>query len=305
MKILLTGSTGFLGSHVVEKLMSTNYDLLLTKRKQSNLWRCSTFMRRVKWIDTDSDCFESEVLSFSPEVIINMAWDGVSAQDRDNWTDQIENLIYQQRLLNLAKLCGTKKIIGVGSQAEYGAYNGFVDEKSPINPSSAYSAIKHSAQTILTAFCEENDIVWYWFRLFSCFGEKEGDSWLIPSTIKNMMFNKSMDLTYGEQQYSYLYIKDVASFFLGAIDCTANSGIYNISSDSPVPIKDVLLQIKNYLNPDFILNFGAIPYRSNQSMLNGAKNTKAKNAFGPIHFSDFSEKLTQTIEYYIKKYDKK
>lgn len=305
MKILLTGASGFLGSHIAELLCKSGHELLLVKRHSSDLWRCQTFVDKVKWVNIDSDSFEDDAISFSPEVVINSAWNGVSSKDRDNWGEQIENLFCLQRLLNIAKQSGAKKFIGVGSQAEYGVYNGYVDENSPVNPVSAYSAAKHSSQIIIKAFCEENRITWYWFRLFSCFGERECENWLIPVTIKNMMFNQSMDLTSGEQQYSYLYIKDVAYFFLTALESNSKSGIYNIASDSPISIKKIILLIRDYLNPNFTLNFGAIPYRKNQSMLNGAVNKKAKDSFGPIYFSDFSEKLIQTIEYYKGIYDKR
>jgi nucleoside-diphosphate-sugar epimerase len=297
-KILLTGSSGFLGSHIAETLLEAGYMLLLTKRNGSDLWRCSSFADKVKWVNTDMESFEEDVSVFSPDIIINAAWDGVSAKSRDKWTTQIDNLNYQQRLLNIAAQSGVKKIIGVGSQAEYGHFDGYIDENYPANPTSAYGAVKLSAQVILKTFCEENDIKWYWFRLFSCFGERESDDWLIPAAIKNMLSTDTMDLTDGEQQYAYSYIKDVANFFLSAVNSDSESGIYNIAANKLHSIKEVMITIKDYLNPQFKLNFGALPYRRKQSMINGSINTKTINSFGCISVSDFEEKLIQTIEYY-------
>lgn len=305
MKILLTGGSGFLGSHIAEVLCDAGHELLLTKRIKSNLWRCSAFVNKVQWSDTDSNTFESDVYLFKPDVIINASWDGVSAKDREEWSTQIENIQYQQRLLNIATKVGVKKFIGIGSQAEYGQFDGCVDESYPATPSSAYGAAKLSTLTILKAYCEENNITWYWFRLFSCFGEREAENWLIPATIKNMMFGSKMDLTQGEQRYSYLYIKDVATVFLSAIENNAESGVYHIAAETQRSLKDILEMIKQYLNPEFKLNFGALPYRKNQSMLNGSINIKTHKAFGLIEVSDFEEKLIQTIEYYKAVYDDK
>jgi nucleoside-diphosphate-sugar epimerase len=114
-----------------------------------------------------------------------------------------------------------------------------------------------------------------------------------------------MDLTFGEQQYSYLYIKDMARSFLLAVESDAKDGIYNLASDTLRPLKDIILAIKDYVNPNFQLNFGVLPYRKNQSMINGSINTKAQNTFGIIEASDFTEKLIQTIEYYKAFYDSK
>jgi nucleoside-diphosphate-sugar epimerase len=70
-------------------------------------------------------------------------------------------------------------------------------------------------------------------------------------------------------------------------------------------LKTILLKIKNYLDPDFRLNFGYIPYRKNQSMINGSINTKTKQAFGRFEISDFDEMLIRTIEYYKKYYNER
>ncbi|MDR3118499.1 MAG: NAD(P)-dependent oxidoreductase [Mediterranea sp.] len=297
-KILLTGASGFLGSHMAETLLEAGHNLLLTKRNESNLWRCSSFIDKVQWTDTDRESLEEEVGLFRPDVMIHAAWDGVAAKNRDEWTTQIDNLKYQQRLLNLAAQSGVKKIIGIGSQAEYGHFDGYVDENHPANPTSAYGVTKLASQLILKTFCEENDMKWYWFRLFSCFGEREGSDWLIPATIKNMLSTDAMDLTGGEQQYAYSYIKDVATIFLSAVDSDSESGIYNVAADKLHSIKEVMLLIRDYLNPGFKLNFGALPYRRKQSMVNGSINTKTIRSFGRVSVSSFEDKLIQTIEYY-------
>lgn len=298
MKILLTGATGFLGSHIAEVLCSSGHELLLPRRVKSDTWRCTTFEDKVKWTNTDSETFESDVLAFQPSVIINSAWNGVSARERDSWHDQLDNLYYQQRLLDLAKRLNVKVFIGIGSQAEYGTFDGCIDEDYPANPNTAYGTVKLAAQQIVKTFCEENHITWYWFRLFSCFGEREAENWLIPATIKNMLFEEHMDLTPGEQKYSYSYIKDVAGVFLTAVGGEAESGIYHIASNNLRSLRSILTSIKQYLNPDFHLNFGALPYRKNQSMVNGSVNSKIHHAFGDFEKSDFSDKLIQTIESY-------
>jgi nucleoside-diphosphate-sugar epimerase len=305
MKILLTGASGFLGSHVAEVLHERKHELLLTKRINSNLWRCSSFIDHVKWCNTDDNEFEDAVSLFQPEVIINLAWDGVFAQNRELWNVQIDNLQYQQNLLNIARKIKIKKIIGMGSQAEYGLFNGYIDESYSPKPNSAYGAVKLAAKTILQTFCETNDISWYWFRLFSCFGERESEHWLIPSVIKTMCGSNKMDLTFGEQQYAYLYVKDVANVFASAVETNPENGVYHIASDKLYSLKCILLKIKEYLNPDFNLNFGAIPYRENQSMISGSINSKTKHAFGIYENSDFDEKLIQTIEYYMNLYNDK
>jgi nucleoside-diphosphate-sugar epimerase len=298
MKIVVTGATGFLGSHIAEALLKDKHQLMLTKRESSDLWRCASFADRCQWTNTDNEHWEEDIRSFNPSVIIHAAWDGVSTDFRENWISQLTNLFFQQKLLSIASEAGVELIIGIGSQAEYGEFNGCVDELYPANPTSAYGAVKLCALTTLKAFCEQNNIRWYWFRLFSCFGERESENWLIPSTIKKMLTSDDMDLTAGEQKYSYLYIKDVARLFNTAVNSHAENGVYNISSATQRSLKEVLTLIREYINPSFNLNWGSLPYRKDQSMLNGGNMQKTNHAFHFTESNDWEQNLYKTIEYY-------
>ena len=51
MKILLTGATGFLGSHIAENLLALNFELILTKRENSSLSNCQSFTSKVQWVN--------------------------------------------------------------------------------------------------------------------------------------------------------------------------------------------------------------------------------------------------------------
>lgn len=305
MKILLTGATGFLGSHIAEVLCSSGHELLLPRRAKSDTWRCATFENKVKWTNTDSETFESDVLAFQPSVIINSAWNGVSARERDSWYDQLSNLYYQQRLLDLAKQLKVKVFIGIGSQAEYGTFDGCIDEDYPANPNTAYGTVKLAAQQIVKTFCEENHITWYWFRLFSCFGEREAENWLIPSVITRMLKHESeMDFTGGEQVYSYLYVRDLGYAITKV--CTqknAKSGIYNLSSQKQLTLQELLKELKARINPAFKLNFGALPYRLGQPMKVIGNSNKFVKAFGTLENTSFSDGLESTISYYQNDYE--
>lgn len=297
MNIFLTGATGFLGSHTAEVLLLNGHKLLLAKRAKSDTRRCGGFADQIAWVDTDTEGWADVAISFAPEVIINCAWDGVGVDGRAEWARQVRNIEYQQHLLNVALACGCKKVVGLGSQAEYGQFNGVVSEDDAVNPTSAYGATKLAAQIVLKTFCEQNDIKWYWFRLFSAFGEREDSSWLIPSVIRNMMTKQSMDMTGCEQKYSYLYVKDVSKVIAQSCVVDAPSGVYNVSSTQARPLKDLLEAIRQIVNPSFRLNFGALAHRVGQSMHNQGDMTKTSTHILSVQ-EDFDNNLLRTISYY-------
>jgi UDP-glucose 4-epimerase len=301
-KVLITGITGFLGSHIAENLVANNIQVIGLKRKGSDIWRCQEFATKIIWIDIDNEClFKEELTKHSFDTIIHGAWIGVESSDRDNWILQSKNIQFLVELLDLAKEVGVEKFIFLGSQAEYGNIDGKISEEEKTQALNAYGSIKLACLEIVKTFCNTNDINWVWLRLFSLFGEKENENWLIPSLIKSMLNVKQMDFTPGEQKYAYLYVKDFALIMNKIITMSVHSGIYNISSNNTRTIKSLIEDIRNSVNPKFFLNFGALNYRDNQSMHMEGDILKLSAQIGEIEFTDYNSALQNTIKYYLKK----
>jgi nucleoside-diphosphate-sugar epimerase len=177
-----------------------------------------------------------------------------------------------------------------------------IDENSAVDPKTAYAAVKAASLIIMKSFCEINNIDWYWFRLFPLFGPFEADRWLIPSLIKNIMTQDYMDLTPGDQKLAYLYVGECAKAIEMAINVDGKSGVYNICSDNPTPLKLLVSKIRDKVNPRFRLNFGALPYRYGQCMyMEGDTSALRRNIYN-LCTADFEKRLDETIEYYTNKY---
>lgn len=299
-KVLVTGITGFLGSHIAENLINNNISVLGLKRKSSNIWRCKEFSKKIEWIDIDEEgLYTNELKQHSFDTIIHSAWIGVESDDRNNWTKQSENLIFFVKLLEVAKEVGVKKVVFLGSQAEYGVVNNKINEDFPSNAINAYAGTKLGCLEIMKSFCYSNDINWVWLRLFSVFGEKENLNWLIPSLVNSMLKDSEMDFTFGEQKYAYMYVKDFAEIIRKIVIMKVDSGIYNISSNESRTIKSLIQNIRDYINPKFILNFGTLNYREGQSMYMEGNIEKISSQIGKIEFSDFDIALRNTLKYYL------
>lgn len=301
-KVLITGITGFLGSHIAENLIANKIGVIGLKRPKSNIWRCKDFANKVEWIDIpDNGFFVKELKECSFDTIIHAAWIGVEANDRNNWTEQIKNISFFVDLLEVVKVKKIRKIIFLGSQAEYGNVNSKVSENFPTNALNAYAATKLACLEILKTFSALNNLNWIWLRVFSVFGTKENSNWLIPSLVDSMLNRKEMDFTFGEQNYAYLYIKDCAEIIRRVVVSDINSGIYNISSNEIRSIRSLIEDVKDIVNPNFILNFGALNYRCGQSMHIEGDIQKLIDQIGNIDFSDYKIALENTIDYYLKK----
>lgn len=297
--VLLSGGTGFIGSHIIEALSAQNYTVLVLIRNKSNLWRLKELNSKCQvLINMDEANFQNEILKHKPEYFIHTAWQGVSLNERDNWIIQSNNLIYTLKMLSLANQLGIKKILALGSQAEYGYFEGRINEDAPCNPTTAYGSAKLATLINFKAFCEENKINWFWLRIFSLYGERENETWLIPSLIKCLLSGQPMNLTHCEQRYDYMYVGDFALAILKVLETECESGIFNLTSNQSLQLKNIVIQIQNQINPNGILNFGALPYRPNQIMHMEGDSSKFIEKFKVSLNSNFDSMLTKLTMYY-------
>jgi UDP-glucose 4-epimerase len=300
-KVLITGITGFLGSNIAEELIHNNHQVIGLKRPEANIWRCEDFKHKITWIDIDAaGQYKDQLANFSIDSIIHCAWIGVEAHHRDNWEEQIKNVTFLIELLSIAKSVSINRFIFLGSQAEYGNVTGKITEEHQTSALSAYGGVKLACLEIVKAFCSTNNINWIWLRLFSLFGEKESDNWLIPTTLRMMFNGEHLDVTPGGQKYAYLYVKDFNKIVCKVLHSSIESGIYNISADKARTIKSILEDIRDAVKPSFKLNFGALGYRNNQSMHIEGDISKLTKSIGEIEFTEFNVALKDTLDYYIK-----
>jgi len=300
-RVLITGITGFLGSQIAEILLNNGFQLIAIKREGSDLWRCENFISDVKWVNIVDD-WEEIIIHFSPQIIVHSAWEGVTALERDDFEKQFNNLSFILKLLQIAKVSNTEKFIAFGSQAEYGHFSGIISEDYDPKPVTAYGLSKKFVSQTINLFCEQNNIDWFWLRLFSFFGEKEASNWFIPTLINNIIDNKSMDMTLGEQRYAYMYVKDLAENIYKIIDSQIMSGVYNLSSNKSISLKEIVEKITDILKvskPQ--INFGALPYRENQPMLIQGSVKKLENQIGPLTETDFDFNLEKVVDYIVNK----
>lgn len=293
MKLFITGATGFLGYHITKACVRAGYDMLCLKRKTSVSKFPQEIEDQLKWVIKDENGWKETIKGFRPDIFLHGAWEGVSATVRNDERLQARNF---QLFVELMNLYPYRQIIGLGSQEEYGRLNSIVNEAQPLKPETAYAKNKISCCEQLMSFSGKTNCEWQWIRVFTIYGEQQNASWIIPSTIRSCLKReKNIAATLGEQQYAYLYCDDFAKAIVSVIGAKGKSGIYNLSSSHVISLRHLFFTIKELIHADITIDFGAYPYRSNQSMLICGQSDKFAEAFGKFEKTSLEEGLHKTI----------
>lgn len=230
MRIIITGATGFIGTHLVSTLAKSGFELLALGRQVIG----ETGNKNYKYVQyVLGDVLPEEVLNFEPEVLVNLAWDGIPDFSKEmclkNLNDQVSFLS------QLKKLTSLKKIIVAGTCMEYGNKTGKCRESEKNPPHNYFSWVKQSLSDYCTFFCKENYIKMVWFRVFYVYGFGQRPGSLIPSLIESFKNGDTPKLNNPSAANDYVYIDDLVEAFVLAIKNSEAEGIFNIGSGITTP----------------------------------------------------------------------
>lgn len=303
MRILLTGASGFIGSHLLAKLLKNNIPVAIIRHSNNDPWRIKKYLKDIIVIDHSSDTITknvSKIQEFSPDTLIHLGWYGVENKYRNNQNQIVENLSRTVSIFNMAHSAGVKTIIGLGSQAEYGPNIKPIDENMETVPTTIYGVAKLCSYQVLNLLCKQNDIRFSWLRLFSAYGPMDNSCWLIPMIILTLLKREVPSLTKGEQQWDYLYISDICDAIYSVFANPEAQGIFNLGSGKTHSIRSIAEKIRDIIDPSLPINFGKIPYGPDQIMYLRSNNGRLCKTTGWVPQIHLHEGLQTTIDWYRK-----
>jgi len=301
-RVLVTGGTGFVGSHLVRLLQLNDYEVAVLLRPDGTPRRIADLLPscQVIWGDlSDVSRMSSSVFSFQPEVVLHFAWTGVGGQARNEPT-QVHNATNSMRFLELVADAGCKCYIAAGSQAEYGPWPHAITEETATRPTTLYGSCKLQHCLESAEFCAQRNIRFAWLRLFSLYGPDDSPDWMIPYVITTIAKGLRPALTAGEQRWDYLYVEDAAEAILAVLMQRAAQGIFNLGSGQCYRLRMVIEELRDLINPSVELGFGDIPYRTDQVMYLLADISKLTKATGWHPQTSIFEGLRRTVSWYTK-----
>ena len=306
MKILITGATGFIGSWTARYFLSRGDEVIAPTR--TGQYRRLEPLDNLKLVPGDllDEKFVRGIFEARrPEVVIHMAADGVTSDQRADEALQKSNYKMTMALIDAAADSGVKRFIGLGSQAEYGVHNKRIDETASPAPGNFYGVYKLKAALDGMEKCRTKKMDFAWLRLFSTFGPRDNDGYLIPFVIKSFLKGEPPKLTDCYQVWDYLYVEDIPKLIARVIDCKERfNGVYNLCSGDAVTLREVVLIIRDLARARVKPEFGAIEHRPDGLMHLEGDNTKFHNTFGWADLTRIDQGLHKTVEWYKKEMEK-
>lgn len=256
--VLLTGATGFLGSHILESLLNENYNAVILKRSTSNTWRIDHLLDKVKSYDVDRNQLQKSFEEQQIHVVIHTACN------------------YGRNEASLAKIAHSNLIFGLkilDASMKYQVETFFNTDTFLEKNLNAYSLSKKQFVEWLQQ--KSNLIKIVNFKLEHMYGPKD-DSTKLASSLLSQLEEGVLDinLTSGRQMRDFIYIDDVVSAYMMALtklDVLSKFAELEVGTGISITVKSFILKLKNSFEDQFgitesTLNFGSIPYRQGESM---------------------------------------
>jgi nucleoside-diphosphate-sugar epimerase len=305
MNILITGGNGFIGSHLVKKLLNSKNKLFLTTRSNSNLQRIRTELNSLTLINIDKDNLENFFSKTKIDLIIHLSTSYIKNEKASDISNLINtNVTFPSSLLYLAVKNNVKHFINTGTCFEYLPKKGKISEKSSLRPLNFYTSTKAMFEGFLKTYADQKKIKAVTLKLFFPYGEMDNDK-LVKLLVEASIKNKKIEVTKGEQLLSFTYIEDIVDAYLKTIDyikkMDLNYDIFNIGG-RPIVMKEIMKSIELISNKNNIFS-KTRPYQKNEIMTMIADSAKAKKKLGWIPRYTIKESLPKIYNFYKTKYD--
>lgn len=257
MKIVVTGSNGYIGTHVINELIKDNNQVLAISHEEAKSYNgyCN-FNPKVKIFSGSKNIYEE---LGRPDVCIHLAWnDGFIHNSKSH----MSNLSAHFRFLTDIIDGGLPNLSIMGTMHEVGYYVGSINEETPCNPQSQYGIAKNALRQSVLNYCVGKKCTIKWLRAYYITGDdKRANSIFSKILIAEKQGNGEFPFNSGKNKYDFIDVDELAKMIYRASVQTRYSGIINVCSGKAVPLSE---KVEKFIEDNKLkikLRYGAYPDR--------------------------------------------
>jgi len=248
-RVIVTGGAGFIGSHLVDRLIDMDFEVLtidnLSSGSEKNLNERAEFLKK----DICDENMDSVVKKYSPSFVFHLAAQiDVRKSLADPLWDEGINIRGTLNLLEAARRAKIKKII---FSSTGGAIYGEVkcaDEKVLPEPLSPYGVAKLTCEHYLRVYSEWKNVPFTSLRYGNVYGPRQdpyGEAGVV-AIFCNQLINDEKSILFGQGTMvrDYIFVSDVVEANIMAMD-RGDGGIYNIGTGKPTTVSELFSILKD------------------------------------------------------------
>ena len=314
MKILLTGSAGFIGSHTLDRLLADGHHVIGVDNFDPFYDRALKAANIEQHTDNPSfDLIEGDLaeqttynkINFqlggsAPDAIIHLAAKaGVRPSIEDPVGYQRANVIATQNLLEFAKEQGIKQFVFASSSSVYGVnpnvpWSEKHDVSGPISP---YASTKVSCELLGHVYSHLYGIRVLGLRFFTVYGPRQRPDLAINKFVRLIEAGESIPVFGdGSTRRDYTYIADIVEGILGSLHYTgSNYEVINLGNDQTVTLSEMIETIEEVVGKKAIID--RQPEQPGDVPQTWADVTKAGRLFGYKPSTTFKQGVERFVEW--------
>jgi len=252
-KYLITGGAGFIGSHLVERLVNNGQEVIVLDSLLRGNKIPSSILSKITFVKDDVRNFET-VLNLSKGCDFIYHFAAVLGVDvvADNPVETMEvEVIGTKNICHAAIINKVNKVLYASTSGIYGhsAMEQAVTENITVDPKTSYAMAKRYNEIYLASFYEDKGLSSVSLRFFNVYGPRQDSRMVIPRFIEQA--KKNEDITVfgdGLQTRDFTYIDDTIDACLLLQEKSSGAQIFNIANEKEGCIKDLAEMIKTQTN---------------------------------------------------------
>jgi len=268
--VLVTGGNGFIGRHLVRRLLCDGCKVLLLQRSSDQV-SVGTELLRIDRFEPANIMAALAGRHF--DWIFHLAGYGVYPRDRDTKTMFDINVNAVRALVEGASFCSPRAVVVAGSGSEY-RLDGIerpVTEDHPLEPYKLYGASKAAGTLCSTALAASRHIPFAACRIFGVYGPGEAPHRLLPSLICGRHGSGRIPLSPGVQRRDFMFVDDLVDALVKvavALEREPRQFILNVGTGRPISVREFVHIAAAVLGiGEDRLGFGDIPARPDEPMM--------------------------------------
>jgi len=312
MRVLVTGGAGFIGSHLVEKLLAANHNVVVLddfndfydpQIKHANI---AGFARDVTVYHIDLRDSESVRNLFHREKVDAIAHLAARAGVRPSI--QYPRLYYDTNvggtlhLLEAARVTGVGRFVFASSSSVYGASKTipFSEDEHLSQTFSPYAATKVAGEFLCSTYSHLYNLRVVALRYFTVYGPRQRPDLAIHQFTRRIYAGQPIDqFGDGTTRRDYTYIEDVIQGTMAALEYEGPLfDIFNLGESETIQLKDLIVAIENALGKRAKIN--QLPEQPGDMPLTCADISKARKLLGYKPTTRLSEGLRNFIDWFLR-----